>query len=297
VRRIVVLLALVLVPSAAAGGSQIDLAVRGAHVFVVGDAGFRELDAATGRTVWAPTPVDAWYDVSVDVAGGAAWIARLTNGSATGEVVRVDLRTRVSRIVLRVTDGAPFSVAHGAGAVYALLGRGRRTGIVRLSTSGRITGRWRIPDAGRMTADDEGCWISGDGRLLHIDTSGRLSVAAHVPFGDVAAGSGAVWIALRSELIRFDEQTRAVRAFSTTHLGLGGFQHDLAVDDGYLWTLGTGALERRDLRTGRVLQARQVPRIADTVAVTPTAVWVGTTQRILRLDPRTLKTTLRVAVS
>src|SRR5579871_1704827 len=75
VRRAILVLALVLVPSAAAGGSQVDLVAAGGGIFVVGDAGFRELAAATGRTVWMPTPVDARYDVSVDVADGAAWVA------------------------------------------------------------------------------------------------------------------------------------------------------------------------------------------------------------------------------
>ena len=294
VRRAVVLLALVLVPSAAAGGSQVDLAVHGGRVFVVSDAGFLALDAATGRTTWAPSPLAARYDVSVDVAGGAVWIASLTNGAATGRIDRIDLRTHGARAVLRVDDGAPLYVTHGAGGVYALLARGKRTGVVRLAASGRVTGRWRIPDAGRMAADAQGCWISAEGRLLHIDAHGRLRVAARVPFGDVAAGAGEVWLGLRSELVRVDETTGAVRTFSRTRLDLGGFQHDLAVGDGYLWTLGTGAVERRDLRTGRVVAAVRVPRIADAVAVSPNAVWVGTTQGILRLDPRTLETTLRV---
>jgi hypothetical protein len=296
VRRAVLLLALVLVPSATAGGSQVDLVVRGGSVFVVDDAGFRELGAATGQTAWAPTPVDARYDESVDVVDGAIWIASLTNGSATGEIDRIDLRTHASRVVLRVKDGAPLYVTHGGGGIYAYLARGRRTGVVRLATSGAVTGRWRISDAGRMAADASGCWITADGRLLHIDPRGRLHVAARVPFGDVTTGGGAVWIGLRDELVRVDERTGDVHTFSTTRLDLGGFQHDLAVGDGYLWTLGTGALERRDLRTGHLLQAVRIPRIADAVAVTPTAVWVGTTQRILRLDPRTLKTTLRVDV-
>lgn len=295
-RRLVVLLALVVVPCAVAGGSQVDLSVHGGSVFVVGDAGFRELDAATGRTTWAPTPVDARYDLSVDVAGGAVWVVSVTNGSTTGQIDRIDLRTHVDRVVLRVDDGAPLYVTHGAGGIYALLARGKRTGVVRLSTSGRVTGRWRIPDAGRMAADAQGCWISETGRLLNIDPRGRLRVAARVPFGDIAAGGGAVWLGLRTELIRVDERTGAARTFSTTRLDLGGFQHDLAVGGGYLWTLGTGALERRDLQTGHVLQAVRVPRIADAVAISRNAVWVGTTQGILRLNARTLKTTLRLKI-
>jgi len=286
----------VAVPAARAGGSQAELAVSGASVFVAGDAGLRQLDASTGRVLWAPLPTEARYELSLTVAGGALWVASIANGYVDGRLTRIDLHTHAERIVLRVPQGSVLEVDSGGGYVYALVGRRSGNRLVRFTAAGRPAGAWNVADGGRMVADASGCWVSADGRLLHVDGRGRERVAARVPFGDVAAGAGAVWIGLRDSLVRVDERTGAVRRTRTGPLDLGGFQHDVAVGGGFLWTVGTGALERRDLATGRLLAAVLLPRIAHSVAVTPTAVWVATTQGVRRLDPRTLQTTLRVGI-
>jgi hypothetical protein len=288
---------LALVPCAAAGGSQVDLALQGGRVWVVGDAGLRELSAADGRTLDAPAPVGAAYDLSVAIAGGAAWVASVANGDVDGRLTRLQLRTHRERVVLHEPEGSVQYVAGGAGSVWALVGRRSGNELVRLTYPGRVEGRWGVGDGGRMTADAGGCWVSANGRLLHVADDGRLRVAARVPFGDIAAGGGAVWVGLRRSLVRIDERTGAVRTFPTSALGLGGFQHDMAVGNGYLWTLGTGTLARRDPRTARVLQTVRIPRIADAVAVSASAVWIGTTHGIVRLDPRTLRTSLRIAIT
>lgn len=293
---LVTLLVLGLPGVAAAGGSQVDLAATPHDVFVVGDAGLREFDAATGRVVWAPRPAAPRYQLSVAVAGGALFVASIANGYVDGRLTRIDLRTRAERVLRRVPRGSVLEVAAGAGGVWALIGESSGNRLERFTSAGGLEGSWPVGAAGHIAADQAGCWVSAEHRLLLLDAAGRLRVVARAPFGELAAGAGAVWIGLRRALVRVDERTGAATTIRTGNLDLGGFQHELTVGDGSLWVLGTGALERRDLRTGRLEAAVLVPRIAHSVALTPTGVWVGTTQGLRRLDPRTLRTDLRLRI-
>jgi hypothetical protein len=105
-----------------------------------------------------------------------------------------------------------------------------------------------------------------------------------------------------------DERTGRVRTLRTGRLGLGGFQHDLAVRDGALWALSAGrfrsTLVRFDQSTGRRTGSVGVRGIGDAVVVRPDAVWVASVVApagkpasgflISRFDPRTLRRTLLV---
>lgn len=291
-------LLLALAPAARAGGDFVDLAA-GRAVWAVGPFGVRAFDAATGRVLYAPRPVAPEVPTSVAVAGGAAWVASVENGFAGGRLTRIDLRTHRPRVVYHAAAGAVEYVAAGGGSVYALVGFRAGNRILRFASSGRATGSWNVGDGGRMAADASGCWISAENRLLHVDRSGRLRVAARVPFGDVATGVGSVWVGLRDSVIRVDERSGRTRTLATERLRLGGFQHDLAVGDGRLWTLrvdggARSALEERRLDDGRVLRTKRIVGMAKALAVRPDAVWVATGDTLLRLDRRTLRPTLSV---
>jgi hypothetical protein len=290
---LVVLVALAAAPAAVAGGDFVDLTGNATSVWVVGAFGIREL-ALDGRTLWAPRPTRPASQLSVALAGGAAWVASIENGYVDGRLARVDTLTHRMHVVLRVPDGSVQYVAAGAGGVYALIGEAKGNRLVRVSTAGRVTGQWKIGDGGRIAADASGCWVSGAHRLLHVNPRGRLTVAARVGFGDVATGGGVVWIGLRSSLVRVDERTREVRTIKTQPLRTGGFQHDIAVGGGFLWTVGVGALQRRSLGSGHVERAARVPGVAEAVSVLPTGVWVASTAGVFRFDPSTLQRTLRV---
>jgi ligand-binding sensor domain-containing protein len=289
-------LLLALPASAAAGGSHVDLVAGGRSVYVVGDAGLHQVDASTGRIVWAPIATEPRYDLSVAVADGGLWVASIANGDVDGRLTRVDLRSRAQRVVLRVPQGSVLAVAAGGGGVCALVGRASGNLLVRFAAGGAQLGEWDVGTGGRLTADRSGCWVSADGRLLHLDPAGRLRTIRGIPFGDVVAGAGTVWVGLRDALVRVDEHTGRSRTIRTGRLDLGGFQHDMAVAGGSLWVLGTGALQRRDARNGHLLAGVLIPRIADSVAVTGFGIWIGTTQGLRRLNPRTLRTTLRVSL-
>jgi streptogramin lyase len=177
--------------------------------------------------------------------------------------------------------------------------------VARFNTDGRLMRVWKVPrDAGRMAADSSGCWISSNGALLHIDPSGRLRRTLRAPFGDVATGAGAVWLAENTKVIRVDERTGQTRSIPTGTLRLGGFQHDLTATSDALYLLQhsyTGAsnsrLVRIDLRTGSVTRSALIAGIADAVVAAPRAVWVATaTSKVSRYDPLTLRRSLAVGV-
>jgi hypothetical protein len=286
-------------PAARAGGDFVDLAVGGGRVWFVGP-GVRSLDARTGRTMAMPQLVGAAYPLSVALAAGAAWVASVENGYVWGTLSRIDERTERVRVVWRRRRSSVQYVAAGAGSVWALIGSAKTMRIARFTLSGRLLRVWRVPGAGRMAADDQGCWISGDRWLLRIDPAGRLHRVLRAPLGDIATGAGAVWLPRARSVLRLDERTGRVRILATGRLDLGGFQHDIAVGDGALWALHNGSrtraeLMRYDLRTGRRTGSARLPGIADALVVRPGAVWVATISAggtVLRLDPRTLRRTL-----
>ena len=297
--------------TASAGGQFVDLAVGGNQVWLVGESGVHELDATTGRVRAMPTLPGAAYPLTVTLAGGAAWVGSVENGYVWGTLSRIDTRTGKVRVLWRKQQSSVQYLAAGAGSVWALIGFNstdeRRVAmkVARFTTKGRLMSVWKVPvSAGRMAADSSGCWISSNGALLHIDPSGRLHRALRAPFGDVATGAGAVWLAETAKVLRVDERNGKTRSISTGTLRLGGFQHDLAATSDALYLLQhsyTGATTSRvvkiDLRTGSVTRSPLIVGIADAVVVSPHAVWVATaTSNVSRYDPRTLHRTFAFSV-
>jgi len=254
--------------------------------------------------------VGAAYPLSVTVAGGAAWVASVEGGYVWGTLTRIDRRTGRGRVVWRRRDSSVQYVSKGAGSVWVLIGSRKGARIARFSPTGRLLRVWRIAGAGRMAADNAGCWVSTDRRLLRIDPAGRVHRVVGAALGDVATGAGAAWLPQASSVLRIDERTGRVRKLPTGRLRLGGFQHDIAVGDGSLWALSVGRtrsrLVRIDVRTGRHTGSVGLSGIADAVVVRPHAVWIATVRTaagepasgyaLVRIDPRTLRRTLLVHI-
>jgi len=295
---------LVAAPVARAGGVFVDVAIGGARVWLVGPSGVRSLDTRTGRTRSTPRLVGTAYPLSVAVAGGAAWVASVENGYVWGTLSRIVERTGRVRVVWRRRGSSVQYVAAGAGSVWALIGSRKGSRIARFTLAGRLLRVWRIAAAGRMAADRQGCWISTNRWLLHIDPTGRVHRVVRAPLGDVVSGAGAVWLPRASSVLRLDERTGRVRTLATGLLRLGGFQHDLAAGDGALWALGyqshtRSKLVRYDLDTGRRTGIASLPGIADAIVVKPHALWIATTaggSTLIRLDPHTLRRILLVHI-
>jgi hypothetical protein len=291
------------VPAAPAGGDFVDLASGRGDLWLVGPGGVHRLDPATGRTRWTPR-VGAAYPLSVALSPGAVWIAGVDNGSVGGTLTRIDLRSRSGRVVWRRPLGGVLYVAAGGASVWALVAQGAATGVARFSASGRLERFWRLPAAGRMAADAAGCWISTGRFLLHIDAAGRVRHVLRGDLGDVATGDGAVWLPQATSVLRVNEGTGRITTLPTGPLGLGGFQHDVAVGAGAVWALDDrharrSTLLRLEPATGRVTGRVALPGLADSVTVRPDAVWVATViaprnrpatgYRVARFDPRTLR--------
>jgi hypothetical protein len=179
--------------TARAGGQFVDLAVGGNQVWLVGESGVHELDATTGHVRAMPTLPDAAYPLTVTVADGAAWVGSVENGYVWGTLSRIDARTGKVHVLWRRYQSSVQYVAAGAGSVWALIGIKGAMEAARFGPNGGLLQVWKLPrDAGRMAADNSGCWISSNRALLHIDSGGRLHRALQAPFGDVATGAGAV---------------------------------------------------------------------------------------------------------
>jgi hypothetical protein len=298
VRTVAAVLAFLAVAAPAwAGGDFVDLAPHGATVWVVGDFGLRELDGRTGETLYAPLPASARYDLGAAISGDALFVAAIANEYTHGTVTRIDLRTHATRVVWRSAKGTAQFIAAGAGGVYVLVGA-KSNLVLRLSSAGRLTGRWPIGDAGRLAADGSGCWVAASHRLLHIEPDGRLvDVLSTDGQEDVATAGGAVWLVGDGTLTRVDEHSGAIRRLRGRGMRPIGENHELAVGAGYLWTVDGTTLERRDLRTGAPDGRVGIgPPLAGSVAVADGAVWVASSGRVVRVDPRTLRITLRVAL-
>lgn len=290
-------------PAARAGGEFVDIAVGGGRVWFVGAPGVRSLDARTGRTLTMPQLVGAAYPLSVTLAGGAAWVASVEGGYVWGTLSRIDERTGTVRVVWREYASSVQYVAAGADSVWALIGSRRGARIARFSLSGHLLRIWRIPDAGRMAANRSGCWVSTSRWLLRIDPGGRVDRVVRASLGDVATGDGAVWLPQPSSILRIDERTGRVRRIVTGRLGLGGFQHDLAVGGNALWALRStsrtrSTLMRFDPRTGRMTGRTSVPGIANAVVFDSGVLWIAAVNdyALIRIDPRTLRRTLLLKV-
>jgi hypothetical protein len=295
---------LVAAPPARAGGDFVDIAVGGGRVWFVGAPGVRSLDARSGRTLTMPRLGGAAYPLSVTLAGGAAWVASVEGGYVWGTLSRIDERTGSVRVVWRKYGSSVQYVATGAGSVWALIGSPTGARIARFTLAGRLLNVWQIPDAGRVAADRAGCWVSTNRWLLRIDPGGRVHRIVRASLGDVATGAGAVWLPQPTSVLRIDERTGRVRKLATGRLGLGGFQHDLAVGGSALWALRStsrtrSTLVRFDVRTGRATDSTTVPGIANAVVFESQALWIATVNdySLIRIDARTLRRTLLVHIT
>ncbi len=295
---------LVAASPARAGGDFVDIAVGGGRVWFVGGPGVRSLDARTGRTLTTPRLLGAAYPLSVTLAGEAAWVASVEGGYVWGTLSRIDERTGKVRVVWRKYGSSVQYVATGAGSVWALIGSRSGARVARFTLAGRLLRVWRIAGAGRIAADRRGCWVSTNRSLLRIGPDGGVRRVVRASLGDLATGSGAVWLPQPTSVLRIDERTGRVRRLATGRLGLGGFQHDLAVGGNALWALRSTSrsrskLLRLDLRTGRATGSTNVPGIADAVVFESQALWIATVNgyALIRIDLGTLRRTLLVHIT
>ena len=300
---------LITAPSARAGGDFLDLAAGSSRVWVVGAAGVNALDARTGRTLARPALVRTPYSLSVALAGGAAWIASVENGYVWGTLSRIDTRTGTTRVLWRRRESSVQYVAAGAGGVYALIASKHGTRVARFALDGRLERFWQVPGAGRIAADDSGCWITAAGSLFHIDQAGLLHRILSARLGSIAVGEGASGFPVRRQSSAWTSAParRAGSAPAVSPSVASSTTSPCAATLSGFWCTRPAASPRRRCSAwtpplGRITGRVAVPGIANAVVVATGAVWVATAMApagavatgyaALRFDPRTLRRAL-----
>jgi hypothetical protein len=301
VRRIAFAAALLALaaPAARAGGDFTDVAAAPAAVWAVGDFGVDKIDGRTGR-VLRQIVVGPAHPLSVVVAGGAAWVASVANGFGSGAVTRIDAKTGRARVVLRRNWSAQ-QVAVSPGSVWVLLGSRRTNRVARFDLDGRLRSLTPVGvGGGWLTADEQGAWVCcRDRTMLRLDPNGRLRSTFSLPAQNpIWAAAESIWSpgTGASVLTRFDVRT----GHTLARIPLVDTQ-DVAAAGASVYALGSRALIRIEAATNRVLARRAIPGIPHAVSATAGAVWVtwvshGGTAHLLRLDPRTLRIEVRLAL-
>ena len=167
------------------------------------------------------------------------------------------------------------------------------TGVVRLLLSTRQV--WSGPslvEINGITDDMGSLWLTaGDASQNHIlygvnPVTDRIDARVDLPSrlvvnpGDIAAGSGAVWVAVGADLYRVKPVNTwaggaVTRAFAT--LPQGGLIGDLVVDAGTVWATDTasGKVYGFAADTGRLEAAVKIGATAGAMAVGDGGVWVA----------------------
>jgi len=158
-----------------------------------------------------------------------------------------------------------------------------------------------------IAVDAEGAWVlnakNGSGVLTHTSTGFEQTRDYRLDYDPlaVAVGAGAVWVAARSPtgdaILKIDPRTGAV--LKTVPLPGSGIQ-SIAVGEGAVWALQSGAISRIDPASGRVTGRISLPEWqVSQIAAGDGAVWSTMAlpnggNILVRIDPRALRVTRRI---
>jgi streptogramin lyase len=218
-----------------------------------GAVAINEIDPETNRLVSRRTVA-----VHVDVEGafavdeGSFWLPVRGRDSGSSVIARIDRKSGgVERLIpLPRNSEALFA---GLGAVWVASAGANQ--VLRIDTAqNRIVARIAVgPSPKFMAVGDGALWVQnrGDGSVSRIDPAtnrevARIEARAPTPYGDIAVGDGAVWLAVDSTPItRIDP-----RGNSVAYQVVGGSGADaMRVGFGSLWVADHehGELWRIDL--------------------------------------------------
>jgi DNA-binding beta-propeller fold protein YncE len=277
------------------GRSPIDIAAGDGSVWVVVARAALRLDSSGRVTARVPEPEGADFR-HIAVGGGSAWIADLE-----GEITRLDARTGQKLAQIEVGE-APLGIAADGRAVWVTRPGEGRGEVVRIDPrTNRVAARIELGhDAPGPVAVAEGsAWVvNTTGRvfapLLRIGPRSRGArgvLARGGRAGEIAAAGRDVWVSLvdgnRRRLVHVDASSgRPTDRRISVPANTGRF----AVDRRSAWTVDDDgdlddALQRIDLRSGRIRARAPVGASPSGVALTPGVVWVaslttGTVSRV-----------------
>jgi YVTN family beta-propeller protein len=184
-------------------------------------------------------------------------------------------------VALSLPTGSPPAAAAAADGA----------GVVRvLSSTGRVRAGPSFPELNGIAEGPDGLWLTGGAAgqnhvLFAVDPlSSRVIARIDLPSrlvinpGDLAVGSGAVWVAVGASLYRIEPGSNAVQATRPfAALPRGGLIGDVVVAAGAVWASDTtrGSVYRFGASTGRLEAVIRTGATAGDMAVGDGSVWVA----------------------
>ncbi len=223
-----------------------------------GHVALEEIDPATNRRVARhATPVMVTVEGSFAIADGSFWIPMSGPDSSATRLARVDPHTGMVQRVIATASGSEAAVA-GLGAVW-VASSGTNTVLELDPARDRIVARVPVGGAPKfMTVGAGALWVQNrrDGSVSRVDSAtvrevARVDAHAPTPYGDIAFGDSAVWLAVDSTLVTriavrtnaIDYQVMAGHGADAVRIGFGALwlaDHE----HGQLWRLDLAALRR-----------------------------------------------------
>jgi virginiamycin B lyase len=183
-----------------------------------GDSAMNAIDPSTNGVVarWL-LPIAPGREGSFAYSDGSFWVPANTPDTTSSEIARVDARS--GRIVRRMRVGARSDVVvAGFGALW--IASSATDTVWRIDPAHEtIVARIAVgPSPKFMTVGSGALWVQNrrDGSVSRVDPATNREVArieAHAPteWGDIAAGEGAIWLAVDgTPVTRIDPRTNRV---------------------------------------------------------------------------------------
>jgi len=219
-----------------------------------GAVAINEIDPKTNRLVSRRTvPIAISGEGAFAIAGGSFWMPVSGADSSSTTIARIDPQTGAVQQFISTARGSE-ALAAGFGAVW-VASSGTNAVLKIDPAQSRVVSHIPVgPSPKFMAIGDNTVWVQnrGDGSVSRVDPLtnrevARIEAHAPTPYGDIAVGDDAVWLAVDSTPItRIDPRTNAV-VYQVT----GGSGADaLRVGFGAVWVADHehGELWRIDLR-------------------------------------------------
>jgi virginiamycin B lyase len=183
-----------------------------------GDGMLNEIDPATNHLVRRiPVPIAGGREGSFAFSDGSFWLPANVPDSLSPTVVRIDARS--GAVQQRIAVGARADVAvAGFGAVW--VASSATDTVFRIDpTRNAVVARIAVGRSPKfMTVGAGALWVQNrqDGSVSRIDPItnrevARIETHAPTPWGDIAAGNGAIWLSVDSTPVtRIDPHTNTV---------------------------------------------------------------------------------------
>jgi YVTN family beta-propeller protein len=269
----------------------------------------RAAPAKSGRPPWRRLPIPRFGPLAI--AAAVAIAVAIVGGTVThvwqrGSVARRDNNANPSQAVTISLGVAPEEIAFTPGAAWIMSSTDNV--LLRVDTStNRVTQTIHLSNLYHMNAADGFVWLSthGDNRYYRVDPrTGRVTQGDQhgAAFGPPMVAAGSVWLYVRDQLLRIDEQTGGLQAT----ISIPDHDTSSVVSAGSIWLAGKWDVARVEARTGTVTAVIPVATPpADRAGLAANAwpagagfgsVWVvdSPEHTVSRIDPATNKVVAKI---